>query len=153
MKKTELRGRLLLLASIGISGIGSWIYFIALNLVVLQITGSALAVSTLYIVRAAAAMLTNLWAGSLIDRLNKKHVMIGLNLIQAAVILWLAFSNSLLVIYVLVGITTAVGAAYEPTSMAYITKFLPEEKRKRFNSLRSLLDAGAFLQDQPLRVY
>ncbi|QCS53545.1 MFS transporter [Priestia flexa] len=144
MKKTELRGRLLLLASIGISGIGSWIYFIALNLVVLQITGSALAVSTLYIVRAAAAMLTNLWAGSLIDRLNKKHVMIGLNLIQAAVILWLAFSNSLLVIYVLVGITTAVGAAYEPTSMAYITKFLPEEKRKRFNSLRSLLDAGAF---------
>ncbi len=144
MKNTGLYERGLLLASIGISGIGSWIYFIALNLLVLDVTNSPLAVSGLYMVRAAASMLTNIWAGSLIDRLNKKYLMIGLNLMQAVFILWLASSTSILAMYVLVGIITAVGAAYEPTSMAYMTKLLPEEKRKKFNSMRSLLDAGSF---------
>jgi len=34
---------------------------------------------------------------------------------------------------------------YHPTSMTYITKLIPVEQRKRFNSLRSLLDSGAFV--------
>jgi len=38
----------ILLFSIGVSSVGSWIYFIALNLIVLNLTGSAIAVSGLY---------------------------------------------------------------------------------------------------------
>jgi MFS family permease len=34
---------------------------------------------------------------------------------------------------------------YEPTSMTYITKLIPPDQRKRFNSLRSLIDSGAFV--------
>ncbi|WP_336636077.1 MFS transporter [Lysinibacillus fusiformis] len=136
---------IILLSSIGISSIGEWIYFIALNLTVLNLTGSALAVSGLYIVRALSTLFTNFWSGSLIDRFNKKHLMILLNLCRSILIVALPIFSSLGWIYILVFIITATSSMYHPTSMTYITKLIPIEQRKRFNSLRSLLDSGAFL--------
>ena len=61
----------ILLFSIGVSSVGSWVYFIALNLIVLNITESAIAVSGLYIIRALSTLFTNIWSGSLVDRSNK----------------------------------------------------------------------------------
>ncbi|MFJ7921937.1 MFS transporter [Lysinibacillus fusiformis] len=136
---------IILLSSIGISSIGEWIYFIALNLTVLNLTGSALAVSGLYIVRALSTLFTNFWSGSLIDRFNKKHLMILLNLCRSILIVALPSFSSLGWIYTLVFIITATSSMYHPTSLTYITKLIPIEHRKRFNSLRSLLDSGAFL--------
>ncbi|MEK3729621.1 MULTISPECIES: MFS transporter [unclassified Lysinibacillus] len=135
----------ILLCSIGVSSIGEWIYFIALNLIVLNLTKSALAVSGLYIVRAISSLLTNFWAGSLIDRYNKKHLMITLNLVQSILIVILPLFYSLAWMYTLVFIITVASSMYHPTSMTYITKLIPIAQRKRFNSLRSLLDSGAFL--------
>jgi len=135
----------ILLTSIGISSIGDWIYFIALNLIVLNLTESALAVSGLYIVRALSALFINFWSGSLIDRFNKKHLMILLNLCRSILIVALPSFSNLGWIYILVFIITATSSMYHPTSMTYITKLIPIEQRKRFNSLRSLLDSGAFL--------
>jgi len=147
MKKSleTWRYPVILLCSIGISSIGGWIYFIALNLIVLKLTESALAVSGLYIVRACSSLLTNFWSGSLIDRFNKKNLMIILNLFQSILIVLLPFFSSLVSIYALVFIITAASSMYHPTSMTYITKLIPIAQRKRFNSLRSLLDSGAFL--------
>ena len=68
---------LLLLAGIGISNVGGWIYLIALNLIVLDEWGSPLAVVILYVLKPVAALLTNGWAGSLIDRVNKRNLMAG----------------------------------------------------------------------------
>ncbi|RLQ94667.1 MFS transporter [Falsibacillus albus] len=135
----------ILLMSIGISSVGSWVYFIALNLIVLNLTGSAIAVSGLYIIRALSTVFTNFWAGSLIDRMNKKHLMIALNIFQTVLILLLPLLSSLAFIYCMVFFITAASSMYHPTSMTYMTKLIPEGKRKRFNSLRSLLDSGAFL--------
>lgn len=135
----------ILLCSIGVSSVGEWIYFIALNLVVLNLTESALAVSGLYIVRAISSLFTNFWSGSLIDRFNKKKLMIFLNLVQSILIVILPCFSSLLWMYVLVFLITVASSMYQPTSMTYITKLIPVEQRKRFNALRSLLDSGAFL--------
>lgn len=135
----------ILLCSIGVSSVGEWIYFIALNLIVLNLTESALAVSGLYIVRAISSLLTNFWSGSLIDRFNKKKLMIFLNLVQSILIVILPCFSSLLWMYVLVFLITVASSMYQPTSMTYITKIIPVEQRKRFNALRSLLDSGAFL--------
>jgi MFS family permease len=135
----------ILLCSIGVSSIGGWIYFIALNLLVLNLTQSALAVSGLYIVRAISSLFTNFWSGSLIDRFNKKKLMIILNIFQSILIVILPFFSSLVWMYVFVFIITVASSMYHPTSMTYITKLIPIEQRKRFNSLRSLLDSGAFL--------
>ncbi|MFC0522823.1 MFS transporter [Pontibacillus salicampi] len=135
----------ILLLSIGISSVGSWVYFIALNLIVLNLTASALAVSGLYIIRALSTVFTNVWSGSLIDRMNKKYLMIALNFIQTVLIALLPLFSSLAYIYCMTFIITMASSMYHPTSMTYITKLIPEEQRKRFNSLRSLLDSGAFL--------
>ncbi|MGE7675649.1 MFS transporter [Lysinibacillus sp. NPDC094403] len=135
----------ILLFSIGVSSVGSWIYFIALNLIVLNLTGSAIAVSGLYIVRASSSLFTNFWSGSLIDRLNKKYLMIVLNLFESFLIVILPFFSTLTWIYFMVFVITMASSMYHPTSMTYITKLIPIEQRKRFNSLRSLLDSGAFV--------
>ncbi|MFJ8064084.1 MFS transporter [Psychrobacillus sp. NPDC096426] len=135
----------ILLFSIGVSSVGSWVYFIALNLIVLDITGSAIAVSGLYIIRALSTVFTNIWSGSVIDRLNKKYLMIVLNIFQTLLIVLLPFFSSLNFIYCMVFFITIASSMYHITSMTYITKLMPAEQRKRFNSLRSLLDSGAFL--------
>ena len=135
----------ILLFSIGVSSVGSWIYFIALNLIVLNLTGSAIAVSVLYIVRASSTLFASFWSGSLIDRLNKKYLMFVLNIFQSLLIVILPFFSTLTWIYVLVFVITIASSMYHPTSMTYITKLIPIEQRKRFNSLRSLLDSGAFI--------
>ncbi|MDT3765865.1 MFS transporter [Priestia filamentosa] len=135
----------ILLFSIGISSVGSWIYFIALNLIVLNLTESALAVSGLYIIRALSTFFTNIWSGSLIDRLNKKYLMITLDIAQSIFIVLLPFFSSLGLIYGMVFIITIASSMYHSTSITYITKLIPMRQRKRFNSLRSLLDSGAFV--------
>ncbi|MCM3757296.1 MFS transporter [Sporosarcina aquimarina] len=135
----------ILLFSIGVSSVGSWIYFIALNLIVLNLTGSAMAVTGLYVVRALSTLLTNSWCGSLIDRYNKKLLMIILSFFQACLIAILPYFSSLVLMYSMVFLITMASSMYHPTSMTYITKLIPMEQRKRFNALRSLLDSGAFL--------
>ncbi|MFP7735882.1 MFS transporter [Priestia aryabhattai] len=135
----------LLLFGIGTSNIGDWIYLIALNLMMLDMTNSPLAVSGLYMIKPLAALWTNIWSGSLIDRMNKRKLMMFLDWMRAGIIVCLPFFSSILVIYTLVFIISMASSMFRPTSMVYITKLIPNEKRKRFNSLRSLIDSGGFL--------
>ncbi|MED3972131.1 MFS transporter [Priestia megaterium] len=135
----------LLLFGIGTSNIGDWIYLIALNVMMLDMTNSPLAVSGLYMIKPLAALCTNIWSGSLIDRMNKRKLMMFLDWIRAGVIACLPFFSSILIIYVLVFIISMASSMFRPASMVYITKLIPTEKRKRFNSLRSLIDSGGFL--------
>jgi len=135
----------LLLFGIGTSNIGDWIYLIALNVMMLDMTNSPLAVSGLYMIKPLAALCTNIWSGSLIDRMNKRKLMIFLDWMRAGIIACLPFFSSILIIYVLVFIISMASSMFRPASMVYITKLIPTEKRKRFNSLRSLIDSGGFL--------
>ncbi|MFF2592603.1 MFS transporter [Priestia megaterium] len=135
----------LLLFGIGTSNIGDWIYLIALNVMTLDMTNSPLAVSGLYMIKPLAALCTNIWSGSLIDRMNKRKLMMFLDWMRAGIIACFPFFSSILIIYVLVFIISMASSMFRPASMVYITKLIPSEKRKRFNSLRSLIDSGGFL--------
>ncbi|WP_144510700.1 MFS transporter [Bacillus sp. FJAT-22090] len=135
----------ILLFGIGISNFGAWVYLIALNLIVLEMTNSPLAVAGLYIVKPLATLFTNVWAGTVIDRVNKRNLMVFLDLFRAIFIGILPFVTSLWIIYAVVFVINMASSMFEPTSMTYITKLIPIEQRKRFNSLRSLIDSGAFL--------
>lgn len=136
---------LMLLAGIGISNVGAWIYLIALNLIILEKTGSPLAVAVLYILKPLATLCTNFWSGSVIDRLNKRNLMVTLNLVSAVFIATLSFLSSLWSIYLVVFLINIARSIFDPTSMTYITKLIPPKDRKWFNSLRSLIDSGGFL--------
>ncbi|MDA2338175.1 MFS transporter [Bacillus cereus] len=136
---------LLLLSGVGIANLGAWIYLIALNVLVYHMGGSALAVATLYVIKPLATLFTNAWSGSMIDRLNKRKLMIHLDIYRALFIAILPLLPSLWVVYVFVFFISMASAIYEPTAMTYMTKLISVEQRQRFNSLRSLIGSGAFL--------
>ncbi|MFC9446437.1 MFS transporter [Bacillus cereus] len=136
---------LLLLSGVGIANLGAWIYLIALNVLVYNMGGSALAVATLYVIKPLATLFTNAWSGSMIDRLNKRKLMIHLDIYRALLIAILPFLPSLWIVYVFVFFISMANAIYEPTATTYMTKLIPVEQRQRFNSLRSLIGSGASL--------
>ncbi len=136
---------LLLLFGIGVSNVGAWIYLIALNLIVLDRTGSPLAVSVLYILIPIATLCSNVWSGSLVDRLNKRNLMIFLDLIRALLIFSLPYMNSLILMYVLVFIINIANSIFEPASMVYMTKLIPKKDRQRFNALRNFINSSGFI--------
>ncbi|MCP3029465.1 MFS transporter [Halobacillus sp. A5] len=144
-RKKERRDPILLLFSIGLSNIGDWIYLIALNLIVLDMTGSPLAVAALYILKPLAALFTNFWSGTIIDRLNQRNLMVGLDIVRAVLIFILPSLSSVWLIYTVVFLINMGSSIFGPASMTYITKLIPSNKRKGFNSLRSLIDSGGFL--------
>ncbi|WP_412098148.1 MFS transporter [Halobacillus halophilus] len=139
------RDPFLLLFGIGLSNIGDWIYLIALNLIVLEMTGSPLAVAALYILKPFATLFTNIWSGTIIDRLNQRNLMVGLDIARAVLIFILPSLSSVWIIYAVVLLINMGSSIFEPASMTYITKLIPAQKRKRFNSFRSLIDSGGFL--------
>jgi MFS family permease len=118
---------------------------IALNLIVLDESGSALAVGILYVLKPVAVLFTNAWAGSLIDRVNKRRLMVFLDVFRAVLVAVLPLISSLPLMYAIVFVINMGSAVFYPASMTYMTKLIPREKRQRFNALRSLVDSGAFI--------
>ncbi|WLR56923.1 MFS transporter [Mesobacillus subterraneus] len=136
---------MLLVLGIGISNIGNWVYFVAINILVLKLTGSAAAIAGLFIISPLAILLTNTWAGSVIDRVNKRRLMILIDILRGIFIVIIPVFNSLVPIYLIMFLTNVAGAFFDPTSETYITKLVPPEKRKRFNSIFSFATSGAML--------
>ena len=141
----EWKNPLLLLFGIGISNVGAWVYLIALNLIILDMTGSPLAVSILYILLPIATLFTNFWSGTFIDRLNKRNLMIFLDLIRALFIFTLPFLDSLFLIYLVVFLINIANSIFEPTSMVYMTKLIPKTDRQRFNAMRNFINSCGFI--------
>ncbi|MFE5429987.1 MFS transporter [Peribacillus simplex] len=142
---TSWKNPILLISGIGVSYLGNWIYLIALNISILNLTGSAKAVAVLYIIRPIAVLITNTWSGSVIDRVNKRRLMISIDIIRGVLIFVIPFISSLWTIYTVLLLINIVGSFFGPSSSVYITKLVPPVNRKRFNSIMSLASSGAFL--------
>lgn len=124
---------------------GTWVYFIALNLTILELTSSALAIGALFIMRPLALLITNTWSGSIIDRVNKRHLMIWTDLIRGGLVFLLLITENLWLIYPILLLISMSGSFFGPSSSVYITKSIPEEERQRFNSIMSTTNSGAFI--------
>ncbi len=135
----------LLLTSIGISNIGDFIYLVAININVYQLTGSAAAVAGLWIIAPLTNIVTKLWTGSFIDYRSKRSVMMVTYLIRAVFISMIPLAPNMVVIYGILVVLSVANAFFNPSSMTYVTIIVPKEKRKRFNSIRSFTSSGAFI--------
>lgn len=145
MKLLKWKFPVLYLSAVGIANIGGWIYLLALNLIIFDRTGSALAVAGLYMIKPFANMLVGFWAGSVIDRVSTKHLMITLDGLRAVLVVLIPFLDSIWFIYTLVLLIQMAGAMFEPASFTYMTLLLPEQDRNRFNALLSFVHSGAFV--------
>lgn len=139
------RNPALLILGIGVSYLGNWIYLIALNVYIIDLTGSAAAVAGLYIIRPLAMLMTNLWSGSVIDRVNKRRLMIFIDIVRGLLVVCLPFLHSLWLIYFLLLLINLAGSFFGPSSQVYITKLIPESERKRVNALIGMAGNGAIM--------
>lgn len=135
----------LLIGGFGFSNLGNWIYLIALNVYVLNLTDSAAAVAGIFIVGPIARIVTSFFAGSLIDRANKRNLMIVTDIIRGGLIIFLPFMQSIWLIYTVLFLTNIASSFFGPSSIYYITKYVKEEDRTRFNALLGSFNSGAFM--------
>ncbi|MGM0896499.1 MAG: MFS transporter [Bacillota bacterium] len=134
-----------LLLSLGIAGIGDFIYLVAINIIVYQMTDSAAAVAGLWIVGPIVNILTKFWTGSFIDYRSKKTVIISTYLLRAGFIALIPLAPNVFVIYVILVFLSIAKSFFGPSSVTYITMLVPKGKRKRFNSIRSFTSSAAFI--------
>lgn len=135
----------LLLFGIGISNLGDFIYLIAINLLVLDMTHSPAAVAGIYVIKPLASIFISFWSGSIIDRLNLKKIMIITDVLRGMLIACIPFFSSIWQIYFCILLISMASCFFGPTSTTYITKLIPSEQRKRFNSFHTLISSGAFV--------
>ncbi|MCM3090611.1 MULTISPECIES: MFS transporter [unclassified Cytobacillus] len=145
MKQFNWKLASLLLTGTGISRLGDFIYLIAINLIVYDLTGSAAAVAGLWIIGPITSVITNSWSGGMIDRKNKKSIMIWTDMARALGVALIPFIGSIGSIYAVLFLISVAKALFMPASAVYITKLVPIESRKRFNSINSLVASGAFI--------
>lgn len=135
----------LLLVGLGFSNLGNWIYLVALNLFVWHLTESPAAMAGIFVVGPTARVLTSLVAGSFIDRMNKRRLMIITDIIRGLIVFCMPFMDSIWLIYTLLFLTNIASSFFGPSSTFYITKFVLLEDRQRFNALLGTFNSGAFL--------
>lgn len=136
--------RLLLLAN-ATSNLGNWVYLVALNIIVWNLTKSPAAVAAIFIVVPLAKICSNLFSGSIIDRYNKKRLMILSDICRGIFIMLIPFLDSLPLIYICIFLTTAAGSLYGPSSIFLIKNIVNDQYKLRFNALNSTFSSGAFI--------
>jgi MFS family permease len=119
--------RLLLLASFG-SGVGTWLAIVALNVDVLDRTGSGAWLAALNIAAILPAAFLGLLGGPLVDRLSRKGLMVGSDLVRLGVFAALPFVSSGEGI-VLLALVAGVGDAFfRPAVLAGLPNLVEDEE-------------------------
>ncbi len=128
-------------------------YLIALNVMVLHSTNSPAAVAGLWIVGPIATVVTKIWSGSIVDRLNKRSIMLITDIIRAVLIGCVPLFDSIWAIYIFIFLTRIATSFFDPASFSYKTMLIPAEERAQFNAWSSFVQAGLLLSVQLLLEY
>jgi MFS family permease len=118
-----------------VSYLGDSLGLVALMLHVADTTGRALAVAWLLLAGDFAPALLGPLAGTVADRLDRRRVMVGCELLQGALVvataLWLPPLPALLA---LVGLRAVAGQVFQPASRAAVPALVPEPDLERANA-------------------
>lgn len=131
--------RLLFFATLA-SGIGTWLAAIALTINVYDLTGSATWVSGLLIADFLPAIAIGLFLGSLVDRLQRKRLMIGADLLRLSVFVVLPFTSSPTAIVVLAGVTGLANGFFRPAVYAGLPNIVEDSDLSYANSVFQTAD-------------
>lgn len=140
----------LLLSSQLVSTMGSIMQTIALSLYVLSKTGSAVTFASVLAV-AIVPRLFGPFTGVLTDRVNRKRMLVVLDIIASAVTfcfaVWHQFFGGLLIpcVYLLVLMLSAVQTFYDPTVSAIIPEIAGKDALEETNSASSFISNLAYI--------
>jgi MFS family permease len=122
----------------GISTFGDMITFLAIPMIVYGITGSKSALSLSVLVRVIPVILIGPFAGALVDRLNRKTIMIWSDLLRAMLTVALLLSPDqylLTMIYVVVFLKSLIGIFFNPAFNSTIPSIIKKEDLMSANSV------------------
>jgi dTMP kinase len=126
-----------LLAAMSVSSFGDWVGFVAVTAIVHSLGGgsASLAVSGVMLARTLPAFLFGPIAGSFVDRLDRKRLMIGADLGRAALYLSMAFIGKLWAIYLLSFVIECLSLLWGPARDASLPNMVPRRQLANANSL------------------
>lgn len=110
-------------ASGAVSETGDWLLLIALPVYVLQLTGSTLTTSTVFLLELAGALAASPLAGVLADRVDRRRLLIGASLAQAALLLPLLAvhgAGTLWIVYLVTAAQAVLSTANDPVRQALL---------------------------------
>jgi MFS family permease len=136
----RLREYRLLFSGQVVSNLGDWLDFIALAVLIAYVWEmGASALAALSIALAIPWIFVAPLSGVLVDRWPKKQVLIGSDLLRAAIVACLVVAPSLPVLLVLVFLKTCVATFFGPAQQSTIRRLVPEAQLHQANALSQLV--------------
>ena len=118
-----------------VSNFGDTLHFVALVVLLYRLTGSGAALAALSLAQIAAGLALGPVAGVLVDRFDRRRLMIGADLARAGLAATLAFTASApLAVALAVGMT-AVGVPFGPAARALMPSLVDEEELLAANTV------------------
>lgn len=121
-----------------VSQLGDWFNTIALYSLVASLTGSPLAMGAIFLFKLLPWALVSPLAGVLVDRYNRKQIMIISDLIRAVVVLGFIFIDDVSqvpLIYLLITLQVVTGAVFLPSKSASIPNITSDRELLTANAL------------------
>ncbi len=129
---------LFLWAGQSISNMGDWITIITLLILIYKLSASPIAVSILLLIRLLPQVLIAPWAGAIIDRCNKKYLMIICDLLRAIFVACLASATDIFWIYIFAGATSVCTIFFQPSLKSLIPACVDRRDLVQANSVLSI---------------
>jgi MFS family permease len=122
-----------------VSLFGDWFNTIALYRTVEMISGSALALGLVFIAKLLPLAIASPVAGLIVDRLNRRRVMIGADLVRAVIVLGFLFveQGGLVLLYSLATLQIVVSAVFNPAKSASLPNIVAPRDLLTANALMS----------------
>lgn len=118
----------------------------ALAIIVEEHTRSSIQMSLVILTSIIPAVALGLVAGALVDRMNKKHVLVATNLLRAITVLgYLFYGQALFVIYLVNVVFISISQFFGPAEYAVIPAVVPRRQLVGANSLYNLTFNGSQL--------
>lgn len=131
-----LRGRNFLLLWLGglISQAGDWVLAIALPVHVYNLTGSTLATGGVFLTQSLPRLLLGLIAGVVVDRWDRRWIMISADLGRSAILpllLLVQTADQLSLLYVIAAAEAILGLFFVPAHAAFLSRIVGDQEVSR----------------------
>ena len=128
-----------------VSTMGSALTSLAASILVYRLTASALSVGLMLMATAAPSLLVGLFAGVLVDRFDRKAIMIISDLARAVLVFLIPFlvPHGIAWLYVIVLVCSAIGQFFDPAHESVLPEVATEPELAAANSLMAISSFGA----------
>jgi MFS family permease len=128
-----------------VSTMGSALTSLAASILVFRLTHSAMSVGLMLMATAAPSLLVGLFAGVLVDRFDRKWIMISADLIRAVLVFLIPFlvPHNIIWLYVIVLLSSAIGQFFDPAQESVLPEVASEQELAAANSLMAISAFGS----------